>query len=58
MVAEAGTGMGGRQKDRRDPAAVMPKYVAWMKGLCAAHKARPVFVGYPASSTACSCTGI
>jgi hypothetical protein len=36
------------QKDRRDPAAVMPDYVAWMKGLCAAHKARPVFVGYPA----------
>ena len=35
------------QKDRRDPAIAMPEYVAWMKGLCAQHKARPVFVAYP-----------
>jgi hypothetical protein len=36
------------QKNRRPPAAVMPQYVAWIKQLCAAHKAKPVFVAYPA----------
>jgi hypothetical protein len=35
------------QKDRRDPAEAMPAYAAWMKGLCAQHKGRPVFVAYP-----------
>jgi hypothetical protein len=35
------------QRDRRPPAAVMPEYATWMKTLCAAHKAKPVFVAYP-----------
>ncbi|MGN6368314.1 MAG: exonuclease [Phycisphaerae bacterium] len=35
------------QENRRDPAAVMPEYAAWMKSLCAQHHAKPVFVAYP-----------
>jgi hypothetical protein len=31
------------RKDCRDPAAVMPEYVTWTKGL----KGKPVFVAYP-----------
>lgn len=31
--------------DPQDPAAVMPRYVAWLKAL----PGRPVFVGYPAA---------
>ena len=33
------------RRDCRDPAIVMPEYVAWLKGL----PGKPVFVGYPAS---------
>src|SRR3982750_2013248 len=35
------------QQDRQDPAQAMPAYVTWMKGLCAQHKGRAVFVAYP-----------
>ena len=33
------------RRDPRDPAAVMPEYVRWLKGL----PGKPVFVGYPAA---------
>ena len=35
------------KKDRRPASAVMPEYVRWIKGLCEAHKGKPVFVAYP-----------
>lgn len=33
------------RENARDPAVVMPEYVAWLKGL----SGKPVFVGYPAA---------
>jgi hypothetical protein len=42
------------RSDQREPATVMPEYVAWLKGL----PGKPVFVGYPAAYDFLSFTGI
>jgi hypothetical protein len=36
------------QKNKRDPKEAMVEFVQWVKSVCKEHKARPVFVAYPA----------